>query len=197
MFDRIIPKRASKRTLVIAIFITLLVIFLIWRSFSGTRMSIGIPMPIEELYTEPYTRYAVGPKNGNAAVSFDSRSTYSDQYGVYLYQITGLTQPSRNKNVMKYVGGGPVGSPFSGQSGSFGWMIGVVKPTALDGFKIDLKFDKKITLFDGEVVGPLNINSLNTHSTNSPNGRVYIKDNVVRLNFKSNEPQIMLSLKYV
>ncbi len=197
MFGSLILKRASKRTLVIAIFITLLVIFLIWRSFSGTGMGMGLPMPIEELYTESYTRYALGPKNANTTVSFDSSSSYSDRYGVYLYQITGLTQPGRNKNVMKYVGGGPVGSPFSGQSGSFGWMIGIVKPTALDSYKLDLTFDKKVALFDGEVVGPPNINSLNTRSTNSPNGRVYIKDNLVRLNFKSNQPQIMLSLKYL
>ncbi len=197
MFGSLILKRASKRTLVIAIFITLLVILLVWRSFSGAGIGMGLPMPIEELYTEPYTRYALGPKNGNATISFNSRSAHSNQYGVYLYQITGLTQPGRNKNVMKYVGGGLIGTPFSGQSGSFGWMIGVVKPGALDSYKLEIVFDKKVTLFDGEVVGPPNINSLNTRSTNSPNGRVYIKDNLVRLNFTSNQPQIMLSLKYL
>ena len=192
--NAIIPKRTSRTTLLISILITLLVIWLVLRSFKSSTRS---PAPIKEFYTEPYTPYTLGPKNGNAMVKYTSRSSKSDQYGIYLYQVTGLVVPGRNKNVMKYVDGGLVGEKVSGKSGAFGWMIGVVKPQNLDGYKMEIAFDKPVTLFDGEVNGPFTINKMNTPITSVPTGKVYINNNVVRLNFPSTKSQVMISLRYV
>ena len=180
-------KRISRPTLWIAILVTLVVIGLTWRSFN-----------IKSSFNEPYTRYPLGPKNGaGATVRYTSRSSISNQYGIYLYQVTGLVVPGRNKNVMKYAGGGLVGENVSGPSGAFGWMIGVVKPESVKGYRLQIAFDKPVTLFDGEVNGPHVINNINTRKTNDPNGRIYINQNIVRLNFPSNQSQIMISLRYL
>jgi hypothetical protein len=190
LYLHILPKRTSRLGLLVGIVITLIVIAMIWRSFPKT-------MQTQEPFTELYTSRPVGPVNGeNAVIGYTSQSSLSDRYGVYLYQIIGLSTKDRTKNVMKYVGGDLIGKPFSGKAGSYGWMIGIVKPIDVKEFKLQIVFDKNIALSDGVVSGPFTINSLNSDQRKQ-NGRAFIQKNVIQINFPTDQQQIMISLKYV
>ncbi len=139
---------------------------------------------------EKYTKYPMGPKNNNVNVTFTPFSSASDKYTVCLYQVTSLDARKR-KNLMKYGGCPTLGEKYTGLSGKYGWMIGLIKPTNLDTFDVTLTFDKNVTISDGEIERLITINNTNYRKY------MTIQNNIVNIKIKTNEPQIMISLKYI
>ncbi len=171
MANSLIKGLYKNKYLVITIIILLIIIF------------------INTYYIEKYTSKPVNSKNNNVNVTFTPYSTTENVYA-YLYQVTGLTT-SKKKNVMKYVGGPSNNSKYSGKSGSYGWMIGLVKPPNVSTFDVTLTFDKKVELFDGEIDGLITLNKTNGKSF------VSINNNVVKIKINTTQPQIMISFQYV
>lgn len=92
---------------------------------------------------------------------------------------------------MKFIGGSANNTKYSGKSGSYGWMIGLVKPPNVDTFDLKITFDKKVEISDGEIDG------LTTLYKSNYKGYVTTSNNVVTIKYKTSEPQIMISLQYV
>ncbi len=171
MANSLIKGLYKNKYLVITIIILLIIIF------------------INTYYIEQYTSKPVNSKNNNVNVTFTPYSTTENVY-TYLYQVTGLTS-TKKKNVMKYVGGPSNNSKYSGKSGTYGWIIGLVKPPNVSTFDVKITFDKKVEISDGEIDGVFTLYKSNNK------GYVSTSNNIVTIKYKTNEPQIMVSLKYV
>ncbi len=139
---------------------------------------------------EKLTSSPVGAKNNNVNVTFTPTSTLSDAYSVCLYKVMDVDF-SKRKNVMKYGGCPSLGTTYTGMSGKYGWMIGLVKPPYVDTYDIKLTFDKNVGISDGEIAGLITLNNMNYRTF------VSINKNVVNIRIKTNQPQIMVSLKYL